>query len=70
MNQRLIDLTAQPDEIKARMDAVIDEMTNQPVKQMVELYFDQFITDQGIRRLSEMKANILPIISRPYRKNR
>jgi hypothetical protein len=67
MNKRLIDLTAQPDNIKERMDAVIHQMIEQEPKQMVELYFDNFCAGDEMRKLREVKANIVPIISRPYR---
>ncbi len=67
MNKRLIDLTAQPDDIKDRMDVIIDDMKSRPVKQMVELYFEQFCWKHEMRKLLEIKSNILPIISRPYR---
>jgi hypothetical protein len=66
MNKRLIDLTAQPTEIVTEMDRVIDVATEMPAKQMVELYFDQFCDQYGIRKLKEVKQNILPIISKPY----
>lgn len=65
-NQRLIDLTAQPPDIIAEMDRVIDEMTSLPAKHMVELYFDDFCDSYGLRKLKETKGNILPIISKPY----
>jgi hypothetical protein len=66
MNQRLIDLTAQPADIIAEMDRVIAEATAQPAKQMVELYFDDFCDGHNMRKLKESKTNILPILSRPY----
>jgi hypothetical protein len=65
-NKRLIDLTAQPIDIIEEMDRVIDEVTAEPVKQMVELYFDDFCDTYQMRKLKEAKTNILPIISRPY----
>jgi hypothetical protein len=69
MNRRLIDLTMQPDEIKNRMDALINEKITSPIKQMVELYFDNFCSAYEMRKLREVKQNILPIISKPYRKD-
>jgi 5'-3' exonuclease, N-terminal resolvase-like domain len=66
MNKRLIDLTAQPPDIIAEMDRIIAEATSQPAKQMVELYFDDFCDGYGMRKLKEARANILPILSRPY----
>jgi hypothetical protein len=66
MNQRLIDLTAQPPDIIAAMDRCIAEATAQPPKQMVELYFEDFADSFGMRKLKEARANILPILSRPY----
>jgi hypothetical protein len=67
MNKKLIDLTAQPPEIIERMDKVIDEMISSPPKQMVELYFEDFCHQYAVRKLVEVKANILPMISKPYR---
>lgn len=66
MNKRLIDLTAQPEDIKSQMDATIHEMITQAPKQMVELYFDNFCSNYEMRKLREVKANILPVLSRPY----
>lgn len=67
MNKRLIDLTAQPADIKARMDRVINDAVKQAPKQMVELYFDDFCANY--RKLKEIKPNILSVISKPYRKD-
>jgi hypothetical protein len=67
MNKRLIDLAAQPQEIKDRMDAVITSAIQESPKQMVELYFDNFCSGYEMRKLREVKNNILPIISKPYR---
>jgi hypothetical protein len=65
-NMKLIDLTAQPPDIIANMDRIIAEATSQPVKQMVEIYFEDFADEFGMRKLKEVRANILPILSRPY----
>lgn len=67
MNKKLIDLTLQPPQIIADMDAVIDTMIQSPSKQMVELYFEDFCDQYGMRKLKEAKGNILPVISKPYR---
>lgn len=66
MNQKLIDLAAQPPNIVESMDRIITDATAQPVKQMVELYFDDFCDGYNMRKLKEARANILPILSRPY----
>ncbi len=66
MNQKLIDLSAQPADIVADMDRIITEATSHPAKQMVELYFDDFCDNHGLRKLKETRGNILPILSRPY----
>jgi hypothetical protein len=67
MNQRLIDLTAQPEEIKERMDHIIEVAKAQPIKQMIDLYFESFCSAYEMRKLREVKHTILPIISQPYR---
>jgi 5'-3' exonuclease, N-terminal resolvase-like domain len=66
MNKMLIDLTAQPDDIIISMDMVIDDMTAQPPREMVELYFNNFVDLYKNRRLRELKSSIIPIISKPY----
>lgn len=66
MNQKLIDLTVQPPDIIEDMDRIIKAAIAEPPKQMVELYFDDFCDDHGLRKLRESKTNILPILSRPY----
>lgn len=69
MNKRLIDLTAQPQEIKDRMDQMIATAISETPKQMVELYFDNFCSNYEMRKLREVKNNILPVLSRPYRQD-
>ena len=69
MNKKLIDLTLQPDEIKAKMDTMIAEKIAEPAKQMVELYFDNFCSAYEMRKLREVKQNVIPIVSKPYRKD-
>lgn len=69
MNRRLIDLTLQPPEIKNTMDAVIAAKTKDDPKQMVELYFDNFCSSYEMRKLREVKQNVIPILSKPYRKD-
>lgn len=66
-NKYLIDLTAQPEAIKLQMDTIIERAKGQPVKQMIDLYFERFCSTYNIEKLREMKSNIMPIISQPYR---
>jgi hypothetical protein len=67
MNLKLIDLSAQPEPIVTAMDAKIDEMISKPISQMVELNFERFCSEYGVSALFDAKADLVPLLSSPYR---
>ena len=52
-NMTLIDLTKQPDEVKAECIARIDEAKKQDVKQQVGIYFMKFCAKWNLERMSQ-----------------
>ena len=52
-NMTLIDLTKQPDEVKAECIARIDEAKQQDVKQQVGIYFMKFCAKWNLERMSQ-----------------
>lgn len=67
-NQRLIDLTMQPDDIKELMDATIINEVQKPMVQGVGVHFLKFCNKNGLVNISRESAEHAAYLNSPYRK--
>jgi 5'-3' exonuclease len=65
-NQELIDLRAQPDEIKALMDSVILEAVQQPKKTGVGIWFLKFCEEMNLPRLASNPNDYATLLQAAY----
>ena len=68
-NQQLIDLRAQPDEIKQLIDAVIAEATQHPIKPGVGIWFLKFCDEMALVNISKNPNEYASLLAAPYKKN-
>ncbi len=66
LNRSLMDLTAQPPNIKQNIDNTIEEALNKRRKQMVGAHFSRFCARYRLTRLSQNPNAIVRILSSPY----
>lgn len=65
-NQKLIDLTCQPDEIKELMDAVILEAVQEPKKSGVGIYFLKFCEEMALPNLARNPNEYASLLQASY----
>jgi 5'-3' exonuclease len=65
-NLELIDLHAQPDEIKTLMDTVILEAVQQPLKQGVGIYFLKFCEEMNLINIAKNPNDYAALLQAPY----
>lgn len=65
-NKSLIDLKAQPDEIKERIDQAMAEAMVKPKKMMVQVYFLKFCNGYRLPNLAKQADAITGILASPY----
>lgn len=65
-NRMLIDLKAQPDEVKAQIDGAIYDAMQKERKQMVQAYFIKFCNRYRLPNLVKQAESITGILASPY----
>lgn len=66
LNKTLIDLTAQPEEVKHKIDKAISEAMDKEKKQLVGAYFGKFCSKYRLNKLMSQSSSITQILSAPY----
>lgn len=68
INQELIDLTAQPEDIKALMDAVIVEEVSKPQRMQVGIWLLRFTEEMGLFNIGRSPNEFATVLAAPYKK--
>ena len=65
-NRSLIDLTAQPQELKDKFDDTITQTVNVPVKQNIGFHLLKFANNWGLVRVEQKSSDYTPCLSKAY----